>query len=175
MNLQQRLRSRREARGLRNAQVARTLGISTAHVSDMESGKSKPSLELLARLAELYATSTDYLLGLTEDPAPAAPGEAPPPHAEKFMDLVRRLSAMNTERLLALGDALYQHEQERSRLGRERSETLALLTARYGAEQAAFIDELVAVAVASGDGAAIFDAIVKGGLFLGDSQQPLQN
>ena len=164
MTLQQRLRARREARGLRNSQVARTLGISTAHVSDMESGKSKPSLELLARLAELYATSTDYLLGLTDDPAPVGRGEEPPPFAEGFWSFVRRLSAMNAERLLAMGQALYQHEQERARLGRERSEILKLMAARLGPELAALVDELVATAVASGDTVAIFDALVLGGV-----------
>jgi transcriptional regulator with XRE-family HTH domain len=164
MNLQQRLRSRREARGLRNSQVARTLGISTAHVSDMESGKSKPSLELLARLADLYATSTDYLLGLTDDPTPVGRGEPPSPYVEKLTNLARRLSEINTERLLALGDALYEHEQERARLARERSATLKMLTARIGREQAALFDELIAAAVASGDTVAIFDALVRGGL-----------
>jgi transcriptional regulator with XRE-family HTH domain len=164
MNLQQRLRSRREARGLRNSQVARTLGISTAHVSDMESGKSKPSLELLARLADLYATSTDYLLGLTDDPTPVGRGEAPLPYTESFVELIRRLSAMNAERLLAMGQALFEHEQERTRIGRERSESLQLLAARVGPERAALVDELVATAVASGDTVAIFDALVRGGL-----------
>ena len=92
MTLQQRLRARREARGLRNSQVARTLGISTAHVSDMESGKSKPSLELLARLAELYATSTDYLLGLTDDPTPVGRGEDALSFCREADNLLRRFS-----------------------------------------------------------------------------------
>jgi transcriptional regulator with XRE-family HTH domain len=129
----------------------------------MESGKSKPSLELLARLADLYATSTDYLLGLTDDPAPVGRGEEPPPNAETLLNLLRRLSAMNAERLLAMGQALYQHEQERVRLGRERSESMALLAARIGPERASLVDELVATAVASGDTVAIFDALVLGG------------
>lgn len=47
------------------------MGLSTAHVSYLESGKREPSLDLLVRLAEYYHCSTDYLLGLTDDPRPA--------------------------------------------------------------------------------------------------------
>ncbi len=67
-----RLRERREARRLKNSQVATYLNISTAHVSDIENGKSNPSLDLLARLARYYDTSSDYLLGITDDPRPYA-------------------------------------------------------------------------------------------------------
>lgn len=70
MNLAERLRERRERRGLKNSQVATYLGLSTAHVSYLEGGKREPSLDLLVRLAEYYRCSVDYLLGLTDDPRP---------------------------------------------------------------------------------------------------------
>lgn len=41
----------------------------------MENGKAGPSLDLLTRLAKYYRTTADYLLGLSDDPAPAAPFE----------------------------------------------------------------------------------------------------
>jgi len=71
MDLATRLRERRERRNLKNSQVALYMGLSTAHVSYLESGKREPSLDLLVRLAEYYHCSTDYLLGLTDDPRPA--------------------------------------------------------------------------------------------------------
>jgi transcriptional regulator with XRE-family HTH domain len=79
MSLSQRLRELREQRGLTGRAAATYLKISSAHVSDLENAKAKPSLDLLARLAVYYRTSIDYLLGLTNDPSPT-PGsvaEAP--------------------------------------------------------------------------------------------------
>ena len=43
----------------------------------MENGKAGPSLDLLTRLAKYYRTTADYLLGLSDDPAPAATPLAP--------------------------------------------------------------------------------------------------
>lgn len=71
MDLARRLRERRERRNLKNSQVALYMGVSTAHVSNIESGSREPSLDLLVRLADYYRCSTDYLLGLTDDPRPA--------------------------------------------------------------------------------------------------------
>jgi transcriptional regulator with XRE-family HTH domain len=71
MNLASRLRERRERRNLKNSQAALYLGVSTAHVSNIENGNREPSLDLLAKLAGYYRCSTDYLLGLTADPRPA--------------------------------------------------------------------------------------------------------
>lgn len=66
MSLGERLRERRLKLRLTNGQVAKYIGISKAHVSDMEHDRSKPSLELLGRLARYYKTTTDYLLELTD-------------------------------------------------------------------------------------------------------------
>lgn len=53
---------------LTRGQVAIYVEISRAHVSDLEKGKSNPSIDLLRRLALYYKTTVDYLLELTEDP-----------------------------------------------------------------------------------------------------------
>lgn len=70
MELGTRLRQLRERRGLSGRAAATYLKISNAHVSDLENGKAKPSLELLVRLVDYYHTSADYLLGLTDTPPP---------------------------------------------------------------------------------------------------------
>ena len=72
MELGERLRGLRKRRKLTGRAAARYLGISGAHVSDMESGKALPSLDMLTRLVNYFHTSADYLLGLTDDPSPAA-------------------------------------------------------------------------------------------------------
>lgn len=70
MEIGERLRLLREQRHLSGRAAATYLGISSAHISDMENGKAGPSLDLLTRLAKYYRTTADYLLGLTDDPDP---------------------------------------------------------------------------------------------------------
>lgn len=50
--------------------IAKYLGISRARYSHYENGRSEPDIENLQKLAELYNTTTDYLLGRTDDPSP---------------------------------------------------------------------------------------------------------
>lgn len=59
----------RKARGLSQKQLGETLGISNHAVSMIESGARGTSIERLVLLAEYFHVSTDYLLGLTDDPA----------------------------------------------------------------------------------------------------------
>ena len=49
--------------GLTVSQLAAKLEIkSHSHIADMESGRSKPSVELLLRIADLFNVITDQLL-----------------------------------------------------------------------------------------------------------------
>ena len=65
-----RLRDLREDRDLPQRVLAELLHVSQATYSRYESGGlDKPSGALIA-LAGFYATSIDYLLGLTDDPRP---------------------------------------------------------------------------------------------------------
>lgn len=61
--LAERLRSEREYLGLSQDQVARALDLPRAAVSAFETGKRKVSSVELARLARLYGTTPDRLLG----------------------------------------------------------------------------------------------------------------
>lgn len=65
----QRLRTMRQARGLRQVALARMAGVSPALISRMEDGsRPRAAGPVLERLATVLSTSTDYLLGLTADP-----------------------------------------------------------------------------------------------------------
>lgn len=61
--LAERLRSEREYLGLSQDQVARALDLPRAAVSAFETGRRKVSSVELARLAKLYGTTPDRLLG----------------------------------------------------------------------------------------------------------------
>lgn len=64
-----RLRALRKEKGLVMADIAKLLGTSIAQIGDLEKGNSGTSLTRLVQLAEFYQVSTDYLLGITDDPA----------------------------------------------------------------------------------------------------------
>ena len=61
--LAERVRAEREYLGLRQDQVAKVLGVSRAAISAIETGRRKVSGVELARLAKLFGTSSDRLLG----------------------------------------------------------------------------------------------------------------
>ncbi len=65
-----RLRDLREDRDLTQREVAAYLWMSQHGYSRYETGTCNIPTEVLIRLARFYHTSTDYLLGLTDNPDP---------------------------------------------------------------------------------------------------------
>ena len=65
-----RLYDMREDNDLKQREVAAFLGITRPQYSLYERGVRDIPTDILIKLAELYKTSADYLLGLTDDPAP---------------------------------------------------------------------------------------------------------
>ena len=63
-----RLRAAREQKGISQKSVAELLGVTRTQISDIENGKTGTSMARLVTLAEFYHVSTDYLLGITDDP-----------------------------------------------------------------------------------------------------------
>ena len=64
----ERLRQLRKENHMVLADVAKLLKTSTTQVGDMENGKSGTTMARLVLLAEYFHVSTDYLLGITDDP-----------------------------------------------------------------------------------------------------------
>ena len=64
--LNQRIRILRQARGLSQVELARILGVTKQSVSNWENDNIQPSIEMLKRIAQTFAVSTDYLLGLDD-------------------------------------------------------------------------------------------------------------
>jgi transcriptional regulator with XRE-family HTH domain len=67
MSLGYRLRERREKFSKTQLDAAKHLGISNVQLSRYESDDRKPDPDMLSRFAEYYHTTTDYLLGRTEN------------------------------------------------------------------------------------------------------------
>ena len=65
-----RIRDIRNDRGLTQKQIAKILHVSQNTYSQYEIGTSRFPLDVVVKLAEFYDVSIDYLVGLTDDPAP---------------------------------------------------------------------------------------------------------
>lgn len=57
-----RLQTLRKAQGMTQEELAEALNISLEHLSKMERGKRKPSIDLVVAIACYFHVSTDYLL-----------------------------------------------------------------------------------------------------------------
>lgn len=69
-----RIREMREKQGLLQEQLARMLGMQRTNVANYEAGRSSPFPETLAKIAKILNTTTDYLVGNTDDPYPPGSG-----------------------------------------------------------------------------------------------------
>ncbi len=65
-----RIRDLREDKDLNQTTISITLNVSQTTYSRYERGKLDIPTEVLLKLALFYNTSTDYLLGLTDEPKP---------------------------------------------------------------------------------------------------------
>src|SRR3984893_9581363 len=79
-NLGEFLKARREGLGLTQRSLAQKLGVEASHVAFIESGRRKPSLKLVARLADTLGIDRQTLLILAHPEAEAfvAEGKAEP-------------------------------------------------------------------------------------------------
>ena len=65
-----RLRDLREDHDLKQKEVAQLLDIDQRVYSNYETGKQTLPVRYLLQLADYYGTSTDYILGHTDNPVP---------------------------------------------------------------------------------------------------------
>ena len=61
-----RIKTLREAAGLTQAELARSLSLTRGGVNSWEQGLSTPSPASIVELAKFFKVSTDYLLGVAE-------------------------------------------------------------------------------------------------------------
>lgn len=66
--LGERIKEIRESLGLTQEDLAKRLKIKTGStIAQYEANRSKPSLEILTKIADICGTTTDYLLGRTDE------------------------------------------------------------------------------------------------------------
>lgn len=64
--LYDKIKSLREHLGMSQVQLAERLGVTKSAVNAWESGTNSPSITYIVKLAQIFGTSTDYLLGVNE-------------------------------------------------------------------------------------------------------------
>lgn len=84
-----RIRSLREDRDLRQADVAKATGIDQRSLSNYETGKTNPDAYAIVRLAEFFGVTCDYLLGVTDRDL-----NSPTALVEELEDIKKRLEAI---------------------------------------------------------------------------------
>ncbi len=70
MDYRERLRGLREDRDLTQADVGRLIEKSQQGYNHIETGRAELKIEDLAKLCGFYNVSADYVIGLTDYPAP---------------------------------------------------------------------------------------------------------
>lgn len=70
MGYYRRIRDMRTDHDLSQEQIAEILGMKRAQYQRYEAGTRDCPTEVIIRLADIYNTSTDYLLGRTKNPNP---------------------------------------------------------------------------------------------------------
>ena len=62
-----RIRSLRKEQGMKQTKLANRLGVTPNCLCQWEHDHSRPSFEDLAMIAEIFHTTTDYLIGVTDE------------------------------------------------------------------------------------------------------------
>lgn len=102
------LKTIREKRHKNQMNVATAVGVSQESISMYESGASFPSAQVLVGLAKYLETSTDYLLGLTDDDTPIKyMNRTLSPKEKELIDRFTYLKAEDQLRLIGYADALW--------------------------------------------------------------------
>src|SRR5689334_7726634 len=93
------VRSRREGLGLTQRSLALKLGVEASHVAFIETGRRKPSLKLIARMADILHADSQNLLILAHPEAKGLLAEAKPETGRKAAPSWQRF--INNQELLA--------------------------------------------------------------------------
>lgn len=68
MQYSERIRGLREDADLSQTELAQIFRVGQKTISNWENGRNEPPYEILKKYAEKFQVTTDYILGLTDDP-----------------------------------------------------------------------------------------------------------
>ena len=77
MAFSEKIKNLREKNGFTQAALAGKIGLTRSAVNAWEMGNATPSTEIIIKLARLFGTSTDYLLGVDDEEKISVKGLTP--------------------------------------------------------------------------------------------------
>ena len=114
MELKDTLKYIREKNGLTKRELCEKTGISERAYLTYEFGEREPKISVIAKLADFYGVTTDYLLGREPAPDPFADlnlnKESEEDVIDKYMSLPPNIRACLMDVLLQLADAAKQRK-----------------------------------------------------------------
>lgn len=114
MELKDNLKYIREKNGLTKRELCEKTGISERAYLTYEFGEREPKISVIAKLADFYGVTTDYLLGREPAPDPFADlnlnKESEEDVIDKYMSLPPNIRACLMDVLLQLADAAKQRK-----------------------------------------------------------------
>ena len=116
MELKDTLKYIREKNGLTKRELCEKTGISERAYLTYEFGEREPKISVIAKLADFYGVTTDYLLGREPAPDPFADlnlnKESEEDVIDKYMSLPPNIRACLMDVLLQLADAAKRRKNE---------------------------------------------------------------
>lgn len=116
MNLGDRLKALRIKHSMSQLAVAQRIGKTRADISDYEARNTIPHIDTIAKIADLFHVSVDYLLGRTDDPYQLFPAVHQTEHSqtlERIADLLREdLSKRDLEEILQFLKLLQERNEK---------------------------------------------------------------
>ncbi|WP_027416503.1 helix-turn-helix domain-containing protein [Aneurinibacillus terranovensis] len=131
--LAQRIRQLRKSKKMTQEDLAKRANTTKGTISNYENGHSSPPNEMLVLLAEILGTTTDYLLGRTDNPHNTSttnpntlPTLTPKDERDIARDLEKMLSDLESDEALAFhGEPMDEQSKELLRISLENSMRLA--------------------------------------------------
>lgn len=95
----ERLKELRKEKGMTQIELAAALGVSSGTVAMWETGKRKPSFEMMERLTDVFDKRLGYILGTSDDPEKMDDDEAAQlgdwAVQEEYEDVMRKYSLLD--------------------------------------------------------------------------------
>ncbi|MGF9822558.1 helix-turn-helix transcriptional regulator [Brevibacillus agri] len=133
MSLGSRIKGIRKLRNLTQREIASQLEMGRSNFGHIENDRVVPSSDDLQKIADILQTTTDYLLGRTEDPNIPSSTSALTPKEERdiIKDLERIMADLESNQALAFhGEPIDDDERELLRASLENSLRIAKLVAK---------------------------------------------
>lgn len=111
MNVGERIKQLRKEKNLTLRELAEKADISISFLSDIENGRSNPSLERLKAIAEALDTTVSYLLG--ERPEPFIPDDYTKKHKVTKRDLLQYEDFIRHAGAFFMNDEVAEEDKEK--------------------------------------------------------------